>query len=216
MADGGLRIQVKVNKGYAKAASHLGLQYDFFRPSGPNNPLDQANRVTAVDVAFDASTFTFSKPNMYAKNVWYFMADVSLIEPGDYLVGPGGTFFVAAKQALLPPAAVQCNHTVNLNRPANLTQVGALGYNAGTVADGPAVAVGWPASVLTKSSGATGDTRLPRDTRLPWLEILLPPIPGVYIQYNDVLTDENGRRYEVSAAELSPLGWRIEAVLLAT
>ena len=41
----GSRIQAKVNRGYAIAASRLGLPHAHFRPLGPGAALDAANRL---------------------------------------------------------------------------------------------------------------------------------------------------------------------------
>jgi hypothetical protein len=41
--------------------------------------------------------------------------------------------------------------------------------------------------------------------------VLLPEAPGVILRAGDLIADELGRRYIVSSAELTDLGWRITA-----
>jgi hypothetical protein len=62
-----------------------------------------------------------------------------------------------------------------------------------------------------------GPVDLPGDVRNPSWLILLPPLPGnVYLRSADVITDEQSRRYVISSAELTDLGWRISAMQVLT
>ena len=70
---------------------------------------------------------------------------------------------------------------------------------------------GWPCSMLQGTKGEKDDSGIPDDTRSPWIAALLPPSAVADIRTDDVITDEDGRSFQVSGAELSPLGWRLTA-----
>ena len=184
----GPELQAKLYAGYVKAALRLGTPYLQYRPTGPANPIASGNLVQSLTAAFDpAPGFEFHHPALFGKPVWYALLDGTQTVVGDYLVGSAGTYFIAAMQPLLPIAAV----LIAGSEAAELTA--------------------WPASVLTKSRGEMGDTRLPGDVKLPWSEILLP-YGGIELRFGDVILDDNAVRYTVSATERTDLGWRLLAV----
>jgi hypothetical protein len=99
---------------------------------------------------------------------------------------------------------------VTVFRPQQQAGVGAVGYGGNTAQNQTAIATGFPASVLINAKADNSSVKLPGDTRQAWWNLLLPPIPGnIIIQDADVVTDEIGNRYVVSAAELTDMGWRI-------
>jgi hypothetical protein len=73
------------------------------------------------------------------------------------------------------------------------------------------LATGWYASVLQGTKGEKNEVGLPGDVRNPWWLILLPQIPGVTLRTSDLVSDDIGRRYVISSAELTDLGWRLTA-----
>jgi len=48
--------------------------------------------------------------------------------------------------------------------------------------------------------------------RTPWWAILMPAWPGVILRTSDIILDELGRKYVVSSAELTDMGWRCTAM----
>ncbi len=210
-------LQAKIYQGYADAAIRLGTLYSQYRPSGVSAPIASGNLLGTILVAFDAAaSFNFGRPALYAKPVWYALLDGTQTVVGDYLVGEAGTYFIAAQEPLLPIAAVLCNRTVSVLRPAGNTGVGAQPYGGDTAATETPVMTTWPASILQGTKGEKGDVALPGDIRQPWYAILLPAWPGVLIDTADVLNDDLGRRMKVSGAELTNLGWRLTAELALT
>ncbi len=216
--DGSL-IQSKVNLGYRLAAQRTGLPFQVYRPSGPANPIVPANLITVLPAAFSADDYRFRRPQGYAKPVWACLVDGAVTVVGDYLVEvaalPGQTarvFFISSQQPLLPIQAVECNAVVSVARPgpAPSEGFGSVGY--GDAAAPSVLLTSWPASVLAGTKGEKADDSLPRDTRQPWYAVLLPPSAAADIRTDDVLTDQDGKRYEVSSAELSSLGWRLTAM----
>jgi hypothetical protein len=63
--------------------------------------------------------------------------------------------------------------------------------------------------VLQGTKGEKGGVALPGDVRDAWWAILLPFVPGVVLRSGDLISDDLSRRYIISSAELTDLGWRI-------
>ena len=201
---------------FADGAARLGSVFDHYRPAGPDAPLDPANRIGTVRAGISSDNLAFASPSQYGKPARQCMWDGRLTAVGDYFVGIPGTFFVAAQQLLLPPVAIECNEVASFARPGSSDAVGEITtYGGGDLASQVALATGWPCSRLTKSRGEKSDANLPGDVKAPWLEFLVPAMPGVRILYDDIIDCTDGQRFLVSSAELSPLGWRILAMLAA-
>ncbi len=210
----GATLQSKAYAGYAKAAQRIGTSFSQYRPSGANNPTAAPARNSSLLASFNAEDFTYGRPNKYGKPTWFALLDGSQTEPGDYLIGNAGegTYFIAAQQPLLPILAVQCNRTVSFYRPVSQTQVGAIsGYEGNTPDTQKPLALSWPASVLQGTKGEANKVGLPGDVRSPWWVVLVPNLPGVTLDSSDIIEDDIGRRYIVSSAEQTDLGWRITA-----
>jgi hypothetical protein len=212
----GATLQNRIYKGYGKAAAKIGINHDLYRPRGTQFPLIGSNKLATLPVSFNAEDFKYSRPNKYGKPTWFAVMDGTQTQVGDYLKGSSGTFFIAAQQALLPILAVECNRIINVQRPQQQRGVGAQGYGGDTDANETMLMQEWPASILQGTKGEKSETRLPGDVRMAWWAILLPSAPGVTIRSDDIITDELARRYIVSSAELSDLGWRITAMQAQT
>ncbi|OVE45666.1 hypothetical protein [Chromobacterium violaceum] len=207
----GTKLNAKVWAGYAKAAKKTGTTYQHFRPTGASNPMDAGNRLADMPVSLNAEDPRFARPNVYGKATWYAVADGSQLRVGDYIVGIEGTLFVAALQQLLPIFMVDCNRTISVLRETRAAGVGQLPYGGDTTDIEQPLMTGWPASVLQGPKGEKNETALPGDVRTPWWVILFPAWPGVVLRTSDIITDDLGRRYIVSSAELTDLGWRLTA-----
>ncbi|UZO91762.1 hypothetical protein [Roseomonas mucosa] len=214
----GYRLARLVARGYERAGHHLGLDYDLWRPARALNPLLQINRVgTKVRATFDATTsyqFTSHAPWVQASRAGLF--DPLLVQVGDYLIYPNRTdqaYFVAAMEHLAPPLCVICNSRINVRRPGAPDGLGAVGYSGSTPATEVDVMRDWPASILQGGSGQRTDPHLPGDAVVPGWNILLPALPGIDIEFSDLITDHRGRRMLISSAERTGLGWRISARL---
>ena len=213
-----IAVQSSIYAGYGAAAAVLGAPCQLYRPNGPANPL--FTQVGTVQAAFDTRpTFDFKNPSTYAKPIWYGLFDASPVQVGDYIESPSSLFFVASLEPLHPPMLVECNREVSVLRPHTETSgsgFGAQPYGGDERPHEDALMTGWPASILQGTKGEKSDSALPDDTRLPWYAVLMPSLPGVVIGTDDVLTDDLGRRYKVSSAELSSLGWRLSVMLAET
>lgn len=209
-----LKLQAKIYAGYSQAAKRLGLDNVQYRPVGAGNPLATAG--ATIKVSYNAEDMKFGKANKYGNPVWFGLFDGRITQPGDYLVGPQGTFFIASQQLHLPIQCVQCNRIINVLRPPVAADVGALGYGGTTQANETMLMEGWPASVLQGTKGEKGDAILPGDARSPWWTVLMPAVPGVNLRTADIITDDIGRRYTISSAELTDMGWRMTVMQAVT
>lgn len=209
------KLQSKVYKGYAQAAKRIGPAFNLFRPTNPLNPFANGP-VTTLNASFNAEDMTYSRPNKYGKPTWYCLVDGSQVQVGDYLSNASQTFFIAAMQPILPILAVDCNRTINVLRPAQQTGAGVRGYGGNTAATETPMMTGWPASVLQGTKGEKNEVNLPGDVRNPWWQILFPSFPGVTLHSADIVTDDLSRRYVISSAELTDLGWRCTAMQAQT
>ncbi len=211
----GAFLQEKIYYGYAKSAQYIGTAFNQFRPTTAVNPFG-AGPLATLNASFNAMDMKYGKPNVYAKPLWYALVDGTQTAVGDYLVSSNQTFFIAAMQPLLPILAVECNRTINLLRPQQLAGTGTAGYGGDTVANESVLMTGWPASVLQGTKGEKGDADLPGDVRNPWWAVLFPYFPGVELRTGDIITDDLTRRYIISSAELTDLGWRITSIQAQT
>ncbi len=206
-------LQDRIDRGRGTAARHIGAAYDAYRPSSTDHPLTPANRYLRLPAAFMPDDGSFKRPSGYGRPTWLGLFDSAYTQPGDYLSGPGGTFFIAAQQSLLPVLCVLATRTLTLSRTAAPTFPGMNSYGGTMLATATPLLVAWPASVLTAGAGAPGT--LPGDANLPSWTILLPATP-VALLPADLIQDDLGRTYVIGTAELTALGWRILAKQAAT
>jgi hypothetical protein len=115
-------------------------------------------------------------------------------------------------QNCLPILCVQCNRMVSVLRVIQSDSVGVIGYGGDSSDVESALMSGWPASILQGTKGEANDARLPGDVRTPWWAILMPAFSGIILRTSDIITDDIGRRYIISSAELTDMGWRITAM----
>jgi hypothetical protein len=92
----------KIYRGMGVAARKIGSPYIVYRPTTPTNPLRSRNRIIKLYAAFNAGDGKFGRGESYGNATWWGVFDASYTQPGDYLVGPMGSFFVAAQAPLLP------------------------------------------------------------------------------------------------------------------
>jgi hypothetical protein len=208
----GLTLQDRVYYGYAKSAQYIGLPFAQYRPTGATNPLSASPLNAALLASFNAQDMKYGKANKYGNPVWFCLADGRVLQVFDYLVGPGKTFYIAAMQPLLPILAVECNTVINVSRPQLQTQVGGItDYEGTTAANETPLMTGFPASVLQGSKGERGEVVLPGDVRNAWWIVMFPYV-GVTLRSGDLIYDTIGRRYIISSAELTDLGYRLTAI----
>ena len=203
-------LQAKIYSGYAQAALRIGKQATHYRPASATAPLTVHG--SSLYASF-AQNFDFAQPNKYGNATWKVLVDGSQTQPGDYLTTGDGTWFIAAQQPLLPIYAVNCNRVISVRRTTQTGTSGAVGYGGATAGNEQVLMSGWPASVLQGTKGEKNPANIPEDERMPWWVILVPAYTGIIIRTSDIIRDELNRKYSVSSAELTDLGWRITAAL---
>lgn len=212
----GATLQKRVYAGYAKAALRVGLPHDIYRPDTPVNPLATINKQQTLQASFNPEDMHYRKSSRVGKPTWFALLDGRLVQVGDYIVGPTATYFIAAMPALLPILAIVCNQTIDILRPQQQPGVGALGYGGDIDANETALMTAWPASVVQGTKGERSDVNLPGDVRTPWWLIMIPALPSVILRSGDIIKDDLSRRYVISSAELSEMGWRLTAMQAQT
>lgn len=210
-----VRIKALVNRGYALSASRVGLPHQHYRPPGPSNPLAPANLLGLLPAAFSIDHYAFRREDGYGTPEHQALVDGSQMVVGDYLVGPSGTYFIAALDALVPILAVECDAVLSFTRPGPANPgFGAVGY--GQADPGTVLLTSWPVSLLQGIKGEKANDGLPRDSRQPWYAALLPAVGGAEIRTDDEAVDARGHRYTVSSAELTDKGWRLSLAYAGT
>ncbi len=212
----GTRLQQIVMGAYGKAAQQIGTPYQQYRPISATDPISVIALLGSMQVSMNADDPTYARPNVYGKATWYAVADGTQLAVGDYLVGVEGTFFIAAIQQLLPIFVVNCNRIASVTRAEENSGAGMQPYNADEVSTEIALMTQWPCSILQGTKGEKGNSDLPGDVRSPWVAILLPYWSAVTLRTSDIVTDDLGRRYIISSAELTDLGWRLTALQAQT
>lgn len=204
-----VRILDRLHWGWNVAARNLGESATAYRPKDAGDPLTPANRYLRLPALFTPIGGGTDKPVGYGVALFTGVFDASYTRPGDYLVQPDRTWFIAAQDAMLPPLCVETNRTVVFARPAQPVSTGANPYSGVTAASSRALTGPWPASVLGASSGGRSEAGLPTDLAVAYWTVLLPPVPGVMLAASDLMSDDLGRNGVIAAAELTRLGWRL-------
>lgn len=213
----GLKLQGKVYYGYAQSAKRIGLEFQQYRPVDALAPIEGGSLIGSLLASFNAQDMKYGKANAYGKPVWFCLADGRVMQVGDYLIRGASAFFIAAMQPLLPILAVECNRVLSFFRPQQQAGVGAAGYGGNTMENQVAIGSGLPASVLQGTKGERNEVGMPGDVKVPWWAILIPSLPGnVQLRTDDVVIDENGRRYVLASCEQTDLGWRLTAAEAGT
>lgn len=209
------KLRNKVYIGYGKAAQRIGYVSQQYRATSAFNPM-QTEPLQSLNASF-TTNFTYSAPNKYGQATWLGVFDGRQFLPGDYLKSDeDGTFFVAAMQTTLPIYCVQCNRVISVLRTTQSSpsgqQVGLQDYGGTTQANESPLMTGWPASILNGTKGEKSPVGLPADAKTPWYIVLVPSYGDIILRTSDIITDDIGRRYVISSAELTDMGWRITAM----
>lgn len=208
----GASIPDLIRRGLGLAARGAGDWCDLYRARSADTPVAAANRIMRLPAAF-VNTGNPAAPVGYGDATWRGIFDAAYTQPGDYLDGRDGMFFVASQPRLGPILCVRTTRVLTLSRPVAPLNAGLDRYGGVRAAETEVLLNGWPASVLARSRDG-GRGALPADAPgLPggaggW-EVLLPAFPGVLLRPGDLARDEIGRSAVVSGAELTALGWRL-------
>lgn len=199
------RIDDIIQRGRGRAAIAAGALHDLHRPTAPWAPVCGATAIMRMPALFLP---TSTRMLNYGHPLFEATLDAAYTRPGDYLVGPQFTWFVASQAPLLPVLCVKAVRVVCIARLVAASAVGLASYGGvqrGSVAP---LLTGWPASMVAHGEGIDR-ADLPADAALGGWSVLLPALPSVLLRTGDLVTDDLGRTGVVSSAELSDYGWRL-------
>ncbi len=208
-------VNQKIAYGLARAASIVGVSQALYRPSSamlPVSGIPYGSIYCAFDVKPDFRLISTAQPNHAYVTL---LADPTLVQQGDYLVGDD-THFVARTEPLRPALCVLCDHVLDVLNTDVTTSAGTNSYGGRTSSTDSVIAQGWPVSMSARTRGEQDMTKLPSDVKSAYYDVLAPPIPGVTLVFGMRLQDSTGQDYEIVSAELSPFGWRLLAGLATT
>ncbi len=208
-------INTKISLGLAKAASILGASQALYRPLTAYLPISGTpfgSIFCAFDVNPDFKMISTAQPGHSYVTL---LADPSIVQEGDYLVG-NDIHFVARIEPLRPVLCVLCNQTLDFLDTDMTTIAGTNAYGGRTDDTDAIIAQGWPVSMSARTHSEQDVTKLPSDTRSAYYDVLAPPIPTVTLTFGMRLQDANGQDYEIVSAELSLFGWRLLVGLATT
>lgn len=200
----GTTLQARIYAGMARAAKHIGTPHDQYRGT-PTNPLQAANKIAILNASVNINGSYIGQVKT-EQLYWQIIADGAALQIGDYLVG-AHTCVVVAMDALLPPLALRCPDRISITRPASQTGVGAQPYGAPLSTS--AVATNLPCYINLKRETGRPETRLPGDAGLRGFFAAACWLPDGMIHDRDLLTDQNGNRYQVTAANHGLLGYEL-------
>lgn len=192
-------LLAKVAVGNAHVAGQVGVVCAVYRPNGVSAPIVSANLIQSLPVYLEPAERLQERPE------WIGTFDFGNTLRGDYLVAVGGpTYFIGAQTGLAPVVCVQTNAILSMTRPVAASNFGADGYSG--VADSMMqnLISDWPASLV--ASGWAKDGEAVDNMGLAAWEIMLP-IMSVVPFVADLVTDDLGRIFVVTAAERTLLGW---------
>jgi hypothetical protein len=195
-------LQNLISKGWGTAARRTGVPYIVYRPNGSANPLSSRNRVIRLYATLVPSGGTATGINGYGSILWRGVFDSSYTLPGDYLIGPDASFFIASQWTGQPILCVQTHNIVTIYR----SQTAVSGsYSGFVVSAAQEVVLGWPTLLVASTARIAGT--LPEAHFGNWIAFL-PTLP-TSLQVADVVSDDLGRQFIVAAAQSSGLGWRL-------
>ncbi len=209
-------VQNKINFGFIKTAKVIGDTYNWYRPAQAITPIGASSLLgTALAQFAQDPFFVFYKPADFpVAHRWYGTFSIQdTLQAFDYFVGHGGTFYNLDIERFVAVECIWCNRTVTVARPAENLILGTDPNYGGESVEFPEIILqGWPVSLRLLGSGMKmrgTDLNLPSDAPLGGYQMFIPPLAGAMLQYNDIVTDDLGRRYVISSLETSPLGWRV-------
>ena len=198
-------IDDAIQRGRGLAAIAVGTLHDLHRPGGAELPLQGGTAIMRMPALFMPSS---NRALAYGHPLFEATFDASYTRPGDYLVGPQYTWFVASQAPLLPVLCVKATRTVNIARTGMTNGVGLGAYGGLQRSAMQPVLRGWPVSMVAHGTGLDR-ADLPADASLGGWSLLLPVLPAITLRTGDLVTDDLGRAGVVVSVELSDYGWRL-------
>jgi hypothetical protein len=102
---------------------------------------------------------------------------------------------------------------VSFSRPQTQEGVGAVGYGGHVQVEEILMGRDIPASIQLRKEGRANEAGLPADARAGNWQIFMR-LPKGAVLNRDIITDDEGIRYQVLQAYYSPLGWKCVCEIL--
>ena len=203
-------LQLLISRGLAKAASVVGTDFVQYRPTTEMDPVLAGSSIGTLPCAVDTNAnFNLASPVPPSHPFTLLLADPTRLQPGDYLVGPEGTYFVSRIQPLQPAWCVLCNMTFSILDTAQVTTAGTNSYGGATSANNTLLARNWPMGMFAKTKSEQDVTKLPSDTRSAFFDVFMPSIPGIELGLGLCLQDVNAQIYMIMSAETTAYGCKL-------
>lgn len=212
----GTLLQTKIYKGFGIAAQKVGIAFNQYRATTPTQPLNSANMIGIQKVSTNVS-WSYTKSNKFANAVYQMIVDGNKVQKFDIFTGVA-TYYICAMEPLQPILAVKCNSVMTLKRPTQPIGSGQVGYGGYLDQTSTIIMTEIPVSILEGTKGQNNEVKIPTDVKVPWWKILMPDFDNgaTQILSGDIMTDDNGLRFEISSAEHTDMGWRLTAGQLDT
>lgn len=105
---------------------------------------------------------------------------------------------------------------ITITRPNAVTQKGAVGYIGETKADETVIASNVPADIQKQARGGAPSIKLPGDVIRETYPKIFFNLARDTVQNRDIITDQNGLRYQVTNAYWTVFQYQCECELLQT
>jgi len=207
-------VNSRVNYGFIKVAAALGFPYQWYRPGTVAGAAIQPGNLLGTVTAYittDASLKSLVPPSD-ATPYWFGAYDTTLTQPGDYLVGNLGTFFIGAEFLPAPASLVFCNVTFTLTRSQAQTPGPAFQFGGGL--GNSVLATAFPGWIKAADRRQPAPLHLPGEPNMASSNVILPQsIPGQILR-EDVLVSNEAlpRKFLVQSADLAFANWNLVVV----
>ena len=198
----GSQVAALLTKGYARAASHVGMPHQQYRPASAINPLTTV--LATVNASFNIGG-SYKSQAKADQTLWQCITDAGTLQVGDFLVG-SFTWSVIGMQALMPVLALRCNDSITVSRGTPLFDPTDGLHDTLTV-----IAQALPVYVqLKRDKGFSEPVGFPAPSNssaaMPMLDLTLGlggVVPAGFIEAGDMVTLSSGQKFKVDAVTTS-------------
>ncbi len=191
----GATLQAKVARGYGIAATHIGTPHAWYR-GGLVDPTSPQYQIGTLPAAWSVDS-QFQTPPNYQTQLYRAFVDTSQAQPGDILIG-AQTFVLLETGPLIPPLGLICTDQLQIERAIAGSSVGLQPYV--DVTKTTLIAQGLPGNVQIKKEVGAQPANLPGDISRKTYWTVSFYAPNGSIKDGDIVTDGEGYRYQVTAA----------------
>jgi hypothetical protein len=187
----GATLQAKIDRGYAIAATKIGAPHAWYRGGlAPQFQLGTLNAAWGVDSKFRT-------PPNYQTQLYRAFVDTAQAQPGDILVG-AQMFVLLETGPLIPPLGLICTDVLKIERANAGPTTGLQPYIDTTQTT--IIAQNVPGNVQIKKEVGTQPAALPGDISRRTYWVVSFYAPNGWVKDGDIVTDGEGYRYQVTAA----------------